>query len=96
MGRIGDSSYSNDVKHKLIALLDNGYLPFRDFLLLGGRSDYIPTKDWVEDAIVSIVNSIAGECVIPEARVIVRNEQDPLINLIPPDIAALLEREWTE
>lgn len=96
MGRIGDGSYSNDVKHKLIVLLDNGYLPFRDFLLLGGRSDYIPTKDWVEDAIVSIVNSIAGECVIPENRVIVRNEQDPLINLIPPDIAALLEREWTE
>lgn len=94
MGKIGDKDYSDDVQHKLVTMLNNGYLPFRDFLLLGGRSDYIPTKDWVENAIVAMINSIAEECVIPANMNITRPKQDPLIEIIPGDIAALLEKNW--
>lgn len=94
MGKIGDKSYSDDVKHKLITMLNNGYLPFRDFLLLGGTSDYIPTKDWVENAVIAMVNSIAEECVIPKNVKVVRPVKDPLIGIIPNDIAALLEKDW--
>ncbi|MBP5180401.1 MAG: hypothetical protein J6127_03825 [Clostridiales bacterium] len=70
MGKIGDFTYGRSVCEKLELLMLNGYIPFRDYLFLGGTADYIPTKDWVENAIISIVNSIACECVVPAAKLV--------------------------
>ena len=92
MGRIGDSGYDTDADNKLRFYMDNGFIPFRDFLVLGGSNDYIPTKDWVINAIISVVNSISSECVFPLGKEVQR--QESVSFRLPPDIELLLSNSW--
>lgn len=72
MGRTGDADYDRDAVNKLESYMNGGLIPYRDFLVLGGNSDYIPAKDWVTNSIVSLVNNIACECVMPnDSRIVV-------------------------
>ncbi len=94
MGKIGDKGYDNDAIDKIQLFTENGLIPYRDFLVLGGTNNFIPTKDWVTSAIISMVNSIAAECVFPITQSIKEPEQIVFYNNIPADLAALLEKEW--
>ena len=87
MGRVGDEQYDADAENKLKLYMDGGFIPFRDFLILGGSSDFIPVRDWVINAIVSVVNSIASECVFPLGQSV---KVSP--SLLPPDIEAAIAR----
>lgn len=94
MGMIGDSGYDNEAVDKIRLFTENKLIPYRDFLVLGGTSDFIPTKDWVLSAIVSMVNSIASECVFPLSKNVEEQPQVVVYNTIPADLASLLEKEW--
>ena len=63
MGRIGNNSYDHDAVNRLKLLMDGGFIPYRDFLVLGGSEKFIPSEEWISNAIVSIVNAIASEFV---------------------------------
>ncbi|MBR1797324.1 MAG: hypothetical protein IJ757_04855 [Clostridiales bacterium] len=92
MGKIGDQYYGRKACEKLELFMLNGYIPFRDFLVLGGTSSFIPTKDWVANAILSIVNSIAAECVFPADKSIA---QAPVMTFVGDKVLQeLLEKEW--
>ena len=92
MGKVGDPVYDSDSDNKLKLLMNGGFIPYRDFLVLGGSSDYIPTKEWVMNAVISVVNSIASECVIP-LTMEVKSGLSMRFEL-PPDIEQMLARNW--
>ncbi len=94
MGGIGSADYDSDAVNRLRLLTDGGYIPFRDFLVLGGSEHFIPTAVWVENSIIQMVNSIAAECVMPVGKKVVRQYDDPLTAELPPDIAARIAEEW--
>lgn len=94
MGGIGSADYDSDAVNRLRLLTDGGYIPFRDFLVLGGSEHFIPTAVWVENSIIQMVNSISAECVMPVGKKVVRQYDDPLTAELPPDIAARIAEEW--
>ena len=94
MGMIGSSGYDWDATNRMKLLMDVGCIPFRDFLVLGGTETFIPTEEWVTNAIVSMVNSIAAECVQSLSRQIVSHAKRSLISELPLEIAERIAREW--
>ncbi len=94
MGKAGDPQYGYDASERIKILTEGGFIPFRDYLVLGGSDSYIPTKEWVTNAIVSIVNLIAGECVLPKSQEIRRQPEDLLLNEIPQDLLDLINKDW--
>ena len=68
LGGVGDGRYDRRNGDKGTEYLDNFYIPFRDVLLLGGTGTYMPSEDWIANAVIMMVNSIAGECVIKETQ----------------------------
>ncbi len=94
MGMTGSSGYDWDAINRMKLLMDVGCIPFRDFLVLGGTETFIPTEEWVANAIISMVNSIAAECVQPLSRQIVSHAKRSLISELPPEIAERIAQEW--
>ena len=93
MGRICDDDYDRRAAERMKLFMDNGFVPFRDFLIIGGTDGFIPTKDWVANSIISVVNSIASESVFPVSK----ESDDPrkvlsfVLGLKAPELIGFME-----
>jgi len=71
-GMMDEVNYIMNASQRISQFIAQGFIPYHDFLILGGTANYVPDSNHISNAVISLINQIASVCVTMTATTLTR------------------------